>query len=91
MNSFLAVTIGLMHGAVTRLRQTWKEIPLKQRTRLEQFQALTVSSMMPPPPPNTHTLTNHCTVPACLNKIFSAMLYSSSFGGVVGLLICVYM
>lgn len=45
LNSFLAITIGLMNGAVTRLRQTWKEVPLKQRTRLEQFQALTVSSL----------------------------------------------
>ena len=43
LNSFFAVTIGLMSVAVTRLRQTWKEVPLKLRTRLEQFQALTVS------------------------------------------------
>lgn len=46
LNSFLAVTIGLMSVAVTRLRQTWKEVPLKLRTRLEQFQALTVSHVM---------------------------------------------
>ena len=43
MNSFLAIVIGLMSGPVTRLRQTWKELPPRLKTRFDQFQALTVS------------------------------------------------
>ena len=42
LNSFLAITIGLMNGAVSRLRETWKEVPIRTKNRLEQFQALTV-------------------------------------------------
>lgn len=43
LNSFMAIVIGLMNGAVTRLRETWKDVPLRTKSRLEQFQALTVS------------------------------------------------
>ena len=46
LNSFFAITIGLMDGAITRLKQTWKEVPPRLRTRFEQFQGLTVSRLI---------------------------------------------
>lgn len=41
LNSFFAIVIGLTNGAVSRLRQTWKELPPKFKRRLESFEALT--------------------------------------------------
>ncbi|XP_011404348.2 PREDICTED: rap guanine nucleotide exchange factor 4-like isoform X2 [Amphimedon queenslandica] len=40
LNCFFAIVVGLMNGAITRLKQTWEKVSVKLRRRYEQFEAL---------------------------------------------------
>ena len=40
LNSFFAIVVGLIHGAVSRLHQTWKDLPPKYKRKFESFESL---------------------------------------------------
>lgn len=40
LNSFFAIVVGLINGTVSRLHQTWKDLPPKYRRKFESFESL---------------------------------------------------
>eukprot|EP00731_Ephydatia_muelleri_P029430 Em0020g1074a len=40
LNSFFAIVVGLINGAVSRLHQTWKDLPPKYKRKFESFESL---------------------------------------------------